>query len=125
MFWAMKQTNSMLWGVVAGLGAAVMVVLSDIFGTVRPDNPLLSNAGSAAGVAFFWGWVAGNIKNWLGERLFERFLAKERESSHRHGPLSSAAPERSVPSAQLPVLRSAPAVRTFDRRAPQPPDQSR
>ena len=125
MFWAMKQTNSMLWGVVAGLGAAVMVVLSDVFGTVRPDNPLLSNAGSAAGVAFFWGWVAGNIKNWLGERLFERFLAKERERSIRHGPLSSGAPARSVPSAPLPVLRTVPAVRTFDRLAPQPPDQSR
>lgn len=48
-----------------------------------PSNPLLQHPASAAGVGFFWGWAAGNFKNWLGDRLFERFQASERKRDSR------------------------------------------
>lgn len=64
----MKETNPLIWGAVVAAIAAVMVVVSDLTGTLRPDNPLLANPLIAAAGGFFWGWAAGSFKNWYGRR---------------------------------------------------------
>jgi hypothetical protein len=62
-----KETNALLWGGVCAAFAAIVAVGAGWAGEV-PGNRLLQNPGSAAAVGFFWGWAAGEIKNWLGRR---------------------------------------------------------
>jgi hypothetical protein len=69
-----KRTNPLLWGAVAGGVAGVLVFLGPTLNMPKSDNALLQSPASAAAVAFFWGWAAGSVKNWLGDRLFERSL---------------------------------------------------
>ncbi|WP_156384805.1 hypothetical protein [Devosia sp. Root413D1] len=69
-----KRTNSLLWGAVAGGVVGLLVFLGPALNMPRSDNTLLQSPVSAAFVAFFWGWAAGSVKNWLGDRLFERSL---------------------------------------------------
>ncbi|OJX25699.1 MAG: hypothetical protein BGO83_12865 [Devosia sp. 66-14] len=54
--------------------AGVLVFLGPTLNMPKSDNALLQSPASAAAVAFFWGWAAGSVKNWLGDRLFERSL---------------------------------------------------
>lgn len=69
-----KRTNPLLWGAVAGGVVGVLVFLGPFLNMPKSDNTLLQSPASAAAVAFFWGWAAGSVKNWLGDRLFERSL---------------------------------------------------
>lgn len=69
-----KRTNPLLWGAVAGVVVGVLVFLGPILNMPKSDNTLLQSPVSAAAAAFFWGWAAGSVKNWLGDRLFERSL---------------------------------------------------
>ncbi len=52
----------------------MLVFLSPILNMPKSDNTLLQSPVSAVVMSFFWGWAAGSVKNWLGDRLFERSL---------------------------------------------------
>lgn len=67
-----KRTNPLIWGAVLGLIAAAMPTIDLLTGSQPSSNPLLQNPISAAVVGFFWGWVAGNAKNWYGKRISGR-----------------------------------------------------
>lgn len=69
-----KRTNPLLWGAVAGGVVGVLVFLGPFLNLPKSDNTLLQSPVSAAAMSFFWGWAAGSVKNWLGDRLFERPL---------------------------------------------------
>lgn len=64
----MKQSNPLIWGAVGGLIAALLVTLALVFNVKTEPNPLLENPGIAGAGGFFWGWVAGSVKNWLARR---------------------------------------------------------
>lgn len=67
-----NQANPLVWGAVAGALGCAIVLVNQWTGTEGPDNPLLSSPASAGAISFFWGWVAGNAKNWYGRWLSER-----------------------------------------------------
>lgn len=67
-----KATNPLVWGAVAGVAGVAIVLLTQWTGREGPDNPLLQSPVSAGVVCFFWGWVAGNVKNWYWRWLSER-----------------------------------------------------
>lgn len=60
--------NPLKWGAVVALVAALIVVFAEMVGTEKPDNILLESPLRAAPPAFFFGWLAANIRNWLGRR---------------------------------------------------------
>jgi hypothetical protein len=64
-----RETNPLIWGVVVGLIAALLVILTPMAGAPTSPNDLLQNPLTAGGMGFFWGWVAGSIKVWYGNRL--------------------------------------------------------
>ncbi|WP_395449959.1 hypothetical protein ACHMW7_09180 [Aminobacter sp. UC22_36] len=66
-----QKTNPLIWGAVAALICVAIAVIGRMTGDA-PDNALLRNPVSTAIVGFFWGWVAGNAKNWYGNRLNRR-----------------------------------------------------
>lgn len=65
----MKQINPLMWGVVAAILAAAIVSIGWLTNQPPSSNQLLENPISAAAIAFFWGWAAGKLKIWYGERL--------------------------------------------------------
>lgn len=67
-----KRANPLIWGAVLGLIAAAMPIIDQLSGSEPSSNQLLRNPISAAVVGFFWGWVAGNAKNWYGKRINRR-----------------------------------------------------
>lgn len=72
-----RETNPLIWGAVLGFAVAILVVLTNVTGGHKSENPLLQTAGSAFGVSFFWGWMAAHIKisigKWMNERASRRY----------------------------------------------------
>ena len=64
----MKQANPLVWGAVAAIGAALIVVLANVAGTAQPDNPFFDSPLKAAGGAFVWGLGIAYFRNWLAKR---------------------------------------------------------
>lgn len=63
-----KPANPLLWGAVAAVVAAVIVVLSQVAGIVQPDNPLLDNPIKAGLAAAVWGVGLAYFRNWWASR---------------------------------------------------------
>lgn len=64
-----RRTNALIWGAVAAILAVALWSLNQMLGTEPSENELLRSPVSVAAVSFFWGWVAGNAKNWYGKRI--------------------------------------------------------
>lgn len=65
----LKRVNPLIWGcIAAGIGSGI-VVAGQLVGEPTPSNELLRSPFSAAAVSFFWGWVAGNARNWHANRI--------------------------------------------------------
>ncbi len=63
-----RPAEPLIWGAALGIVAAVIVGLSDYFGTARPDNLLLATP-IKAGLAFFgFGMMVAMFRNWFNER---------------------------------------------------------
>lgn len=63
-----KPANPMIWGAVTGLIVALIVLLSDIFGTARPDNTLLATPFKAGFAGLGFGSLIAMFRNWFNDR---------------------------------------------------------
>lgn len=64
-----KRTNPLIWGAVAAIIAGALISLSLMTVETSSTEPILNKPLWTVGGAFFWGWVAGNAKNWYGKRI--------------------------------------------------------
>jgi len=67
-----RETNPLIWGGALGFVVALLVVVTNLTGGHKSENPLLQSAGSAFAVSFFWGWVAAHIKIFIGKRMMDK-----------------------------------------------------
>lgn len=58
----------MIWGGIAALGAAALIVANHVAGQPTSPNTLLADPFRAAFTMFFWGWALGWVWNRLGPR---------------------------------------------------------
>lgn len=72
----MTTSNPLLWGASGALLVVALIGCAGSFG-YHPHSSQMSVGAQIAG-GFFWGWVAGNVKNWLGRRMFDKFTERER-----------------------------------------------
>lgn len=63
-----RPADPMIWGAVMGLGVALIVALSNFFGTVRPDNVLLETPLKAGFAGLGFGVLIATFRNWFNER---------------------------------------------------------
>ena len=56
-----------MWGAVLAVLTMTGLVVSSFF--PNGHSPFHDHPGGAVGAAFFWGYVAGEIKNKIGKRM--------------------------------------------------------
>lgn len=63
-----RPANPAIWGAVLAIIAGLIVYLSDVSGSPRPDNTLLATPLKAAGAGFGFGFLIALVRNWFNER---------------------------------------------------------